>query len=117
MSTTPMLFVPGSPSLFVRGGVTGVLLANAGPDIAFHDTYYVAGHFHHVPPTGAVSGMSAGSHYWLEKMFGRPYSEESAQTHFPPMLAGVNMTLSPMHSLGLAGTPRRIYDHPDAFAG
>ena len=114
---TPMLYAIGFIFLFTVGGVTGVVLSNAGLDVAMHDTYYVVGHFHYVMSIGALFGVFAGFYYWIGKMSGRQYPETLGKIQFWTMFVGVNVTLIPMHFLGLAGMPRRIPDYPDAFAG
>ena len=113
---TPMYFAIGFLGLFTIGGITGIMLSNAGLDISFHDTYFVVAHFHYVLSMGVVFTIFSGFYYWIGKITGYQYDEFLGQCHFWVSIIGVNITFFPMHAMGLAGMPRRIPDYPDVYA-
>ena len=107
---TPMLFAIGFVSLFVSGGVTGLVLGQTALDMVFHDTYFVTGHFHLIMGVAAVFGIFAATYYWFPKIFRRKMNEAMGKAHFWLTFIGVYAIFVPFHLLGVAGHPRRYAD-------
>ncbi|MBD0400941.1 cbb3-type cytochrome c oxidase subunit I [Flammeovirga sp. EKP202] len=116
--TPAMLFSIGLVSLFISGGVTGIILGNSALDIQLHDTYFVVAHFHLVMGSAAFFGMMAGVYHWYPKMFGRMMNSAMGYVHFWLTFIGAYMVFFPMHYIGIAGFPRRYYSFTnfDAFS-
>ena len=111
---TPMLFVIGFIVVFVLGGLTGVMLASVPMDLQVHDSYFVVAHFHYVLIGGALFPLLGGFYFWFPKISGRLLDERLGKWNFWLFFIGFNVTFFPMHILGLAGMPRRIYTYsPD----
>jgi cytochrome c oxidase subunit 1 len=113
---SPMLFVAGFLSMFLIGGLTGIMLAAAPWNFQLTDSYFVVGHFHFVLIGGTLFGVFAGIHYWFPKVTGRMLSERLARWQFWLLYIGFILTFVPMHVAGILGMPRRIYTY-DADRG
>lgn len=108
---SPMLFCVGFLSMFLIGGLTGIMLAMAPFDLQLSDSYFVVGHFHWVLIGGTLFGTFAGIHYWYPKVSGRMLSERLARWQFWLLYVGFMLTFGPMHVAGALGMPRRIYTY------
>jgi len=103
-----MLFGLGFLSLFVIGGISGVMLGSVPVDIHMHDTYFVVAHFHFVLFGGSVFGIYGALYHWWPKMTGRMINETLARWHFAFTYIGFLLSFFPMHFSGAQGMPRRV---------
>ncbi len=111
-----MLFGMAFVSMFVVGGLSGVMVASVPFDIHVHDTYFIVAHLHYVLFGGSVFGIYAGLYHWFPKMTGRMLNEWWGKVHFTLTFVGFNMCFLPMHILGLQGMNRRIAEYDPKFA-
>jgi cytochrome c oxidase subunit 1 len=108
----PLLFILGFFFVFVIGGLSGVMLAAVPLDSEVHDTYFVVAHFHYVLIGGVLFPLLGALFFWFPKLTGRMMSERAGRWSFWLLIVGFNATFWPMHHLGLAGMPRRVYTYP-----
>ena len=108
--TVPMLFAIAFLPMFGIGGLTGLPLGLAAPDIFLHDTYYVIGHFHYVVAPGTIFAMFAGIYHWYPKVTGRSMNLRLGYAHFWLSLIFMNGIFMPMLFEGMAGVSRRMFD-------
>jgi cytochrome c oxidase subunit I+III len=109
---TPLLFILGFFFILVIGGLTGLILGSTALDVQVHDTYFVVAHLHYVLIGGAVFPLFGAWYYWFPKVTGRLMHEGLGRANFWLFFIGFNVAFWPMHHLGIAGMPRRVYSYP-----
>ncbi|HET9669041.1 MAG TPA: cytochrome c oxidase subunit I [Casimicrobiaceae bacterium] len=107
----PLLYVLAFFVILVLGGMTGIMVGAVPFDLQVHDTYFVVAHLHYVLLGGAVFPLFGAFFYWFPKVTGRLLDERLGRWGFWLFFIGFNVTFFPMHLLGLAGMPRRIYTY------
>ena len=112
----PMLFALAFLPMFAIGGLTGLPLGLTAPDLHFHDTQYVIGHFHYGVAPGTIFALFAGIYYWYPKATGRVMSEILGKIHFWGSFVAIQFVFMPMFITGLAGVNRRLYDGGMTYA-
>ncbi|MBL8056047.1 MAG: cytochrome c oxidase subunit I [Anaerolineales bacterium] len=107
----PMYFAIGMVTMFIIGGLSGVMLGSVPVNWQMHQTYFVVAHLHYVLFGGSVFGIFAAMYYWLPKMTGFKLNRSLGVAHFWLMMLGFNLTFFPQHIAGILGMPRRIYTY------
>ncbi|NIZ12744.1 cbb3-type cytochrome c oxidase subunit I [Phaeobacter sp. HF9A] len=111
--TVPMIYATGFLTLFVIGGLTGVMLANPTISYQVHNTLFLVAHFHNVIIPGVLFGLLAGYHYWFPKAFGFRLNERWGAISALFWITGFAFTFFPLYVLGLMGMPRRSASYVD----
>ncbi len=108
---TPMLFAIGFISMFIIGGLSGIMHASPPADLIQHDTYFIVAHIHYVLIGGSIMGLLAGVYYWFPKISGRMMNDTLGKWNFWTFVIFFNFAFMPMHWTRLLGMPRRVYTH------
>ena len=125
---TPIFFILGFLLSFSFGGFTGLILANSIIDLILHDSYFVVGHFHYVLSLGAVytiysafytyslfllnfSYIHSNSNYVLFSISSYGFNDWVGRLSFISFFISSNLLFFPLHSLGILGFPRRVFDY------
>ena len=112
---TPLYFIIGFLFSSTFGGFTGLILANSIIDIILHDSYFIIGHPHYAPSLGAIYTISAAFYtYWI-LYSSISFLDYLGRIHSGSSFISSNPISFTMHSLGIIGFPRRIYDYSILF--
>ncbi len=106
--TAAMLSALAFLSMFVIGGISGVMLGSVPVDIHMHDTYFVVSHLHFVLYGGSVFAIYAGIYHWWPKITGRMLDERLGRIHVGVAYVSFFLTFFPQHIVGMLGMPRRV---------
>ena len=109
--TVPMIFSMAFVWMFMLGGFSGIMHAEAPADAEQHDSYFVIAHFHYVLLGGILLGLLSGIYYWVPKIFGKMMNQKLGYWVAGMVIVGFNVTFGPMHYLGLIGMTRRTYTY------
>ena len=111
--TVPLVYSLAFMMLFVIGGLTGIILANATVDYQVHNTLFLVAHFHNMLIPGTLFGLLAGYHFWFPKAFGFRLDERWGMISAMCWIVGFILAFFPLYALGLLGFPRRTVSYFD----
>ncbi|HGG64015.1 MAG TPA: hypothetical protein ENK34_05500 [Rhodobacteraceae bacterium] len=113
---TPTLFLIGFLFQLSIGGVTFIRLSQQGQDRAYHDTYYVVGHFYYALNIGLFFILFAAVYFSVSRWSRRQYPEWAGRLHFAMLFIGSNLSFYPQYFILGQRIPRRYIDYPEAYA-
>jgi cytochrome c oxidase subunit 1 len=102
---------------FVFGGFTGLILANQSVDLAYHDTYFVVGHFHFVLSIAAAVSAVLFLLNFLSAVNSVLPNAISIGVLILIGFSAVNLLFLVQHLIGIEGHPRRVFLSPEIFVG
>ena len=104
-------------TVFMIGGLTGLVLGSLATDVHVHDTAFVVAHFHFIVFGGVGFAFFGALHYWFPKIYGRMYDSSWARIGWITFFIGFVALYGPMFYLGIKGMPRRYFDYLEEFHG
>lgn len=100
---------------FLFGGFTGLILANSAVDLAFHDTYFVVGHFHYVLSIAAAIAATIFFLLLFRELGSTGFLFSRIMIFILLGIWSVNILFAILHLVGVEGHPRRVFLSPEVF--